>query len=252
MNQKSGGFDASASVWDLFSPPGPRLTREGPFLDSWARGGQTFLELACGIGAHAHHLAKGGPGDRQVTATDLSPQMIEEARRRHPHPNLVFQVGDMLSPPPGPFDRIMILGNSLNLVPHRDLLNTFWPGIYRSLTAGGSFLIQILNPLAFHPGEPRVQVSNRVREGENWVLVKSFAPSMGAPRCYLTLSAFPEERPWEPLFDTAVLLNLFPGELEAGAREAGFTEVKWFGGMDGSAWDPNASKDAVGLFSKPT
>lgn len=250
MSQKSGGFDASASVWDLFSPPGPRLVREGPFLESWAQGGKKFLELACGIGAHAHHLVQCGLGDRHVVATDLSPKMIEEARRRHPHPALDFQVGDMTMPPGGPFDRIMVLGNSLNLLPHRDLLKGICRSLFSSLAPGGSFLFQILNPMAFPQREPRVQVMHRTREGVNWVLVKSFAPQVGSARNYLTLSAFAEDRPWEPLVETAVLLDLLPGELETGARGAGFDNMQWFGGMDGSAWDPKTSRDAVGLFSK--
>ena len=50
----------------------------------------TVLELGCGPGQVARYLADQGVS---VTGVDLSPRMIEQAQRAHPH--LAFRVGDM-------------------------------------------------------------------------------------------------------------------------------------------------------------
>ncbi|HKH46529.1 MAG TPA: class I SAM-dependent methyltransferase [Thermoanaerobaculia bacterium] len=78
-----GPFDALAAEYDAYfttTPLGTHL-REAVWrrLDARFSPGDRVLELACGTGEDAVHLARRGV---RVTATDPSPGMLEEARRK--------------------------------------------------------------------------------------------------------------------------------------------------------------------------
>lgn len=68
-------------------------------------GAQRVLDVGCGAGTLARQLAGSVP---HVDGVDLSPEMIEAARRDAP-PNVTFSVGDALSfdPPPGSYDAVL-------------------------------------------------------------------------------------------------------------------------------------------------
>jgi magnesium-protoporphyrin O-methyltransferase len=79
--------------------------------------GARVLDAGCGTGAMAQELALRGA---QVTAVDISPQLIEIAKRRL-HPALAdqidFQAGDMSDPALGHFDFTMAMDS---LIYYRD------------------------------------------------------------------------------------------------------------------------------------
>ena len=68
-------------------------------------GAQRVLDVGCGAGTLARKLAGSVP---HVDGIDLSPVMIEAARRAAP-PNVTFSVGDALTldPPPGSYDAVL-------------------------------------------------------------------------------------------------------------------------------------------------
>ena len=74
-------------------------------LSQVPEGAQRVLDVGCGAGALARKLAESVP---QVDGVDLSPVMIEAARRDAP-PNVTFSVGDALTfdPPPGSYDAVL-------------------------------------------------------------------------------------------------------------------------------------------------
>lgn len=71
-------------------------------LDAAGAGpGVRLLDLACGPGhASAAARARGA----EALGVDVTPEMVEVARRRFP--DVRFAVGDMRAPPPGPWDAI--------------------------------------------------------------------------------------------------------------------------------------------------
>jgi magnesium-protoporphyrin O-methyltransferase len=79
--------------------------------------GARVLDAGCGTGAMASELAQRGA---QVTAVDISPQLIDIAKRRL-HPALAtqvdFQSGDMSNPALGAFDYVMAMDS---LIYYRD------------------------------------------------------------------------------------------------------------------------------------
>lgn len=71
-------------------------------LDAVGAGPRTrLLDLACGPG---HTTAAAQARGSDVLGVDVTPGMIEAARRRFPACR--FAVGDMLDPPPGPWDAV--------------------------------------------------------------------------------------------------------------------------------------------------
>jgi SAM-dependent methyltransferase len=101
-------------------------------------------EVGCGPGRITAHLAALG---LDASGIDLSPAMIDEARRRHPE--LAFTVGSMtdLDLPPGGLHGIVAWYSVIHIPPaeHRAV----YAGFHRALKPGGHLL------LAFHVGDER-------------------------------------------------------------------------------------------------
>jgi 2-polyprenyl-3-methyl-5-hydroxy-6-metoxy-1,4-benzoquinol methylase len=85
-------FDDFAEIYDR------RIQATGGFLPDWLDGvlygrrGETAIDLGCGTGNVAAMLAE---RYRHVRAIDLSGPMIDLARRKHRHPGITFEQGDL-------------------------------------------------------------------------------------------------------------------------------------------------------------
>jgi SAM-dependent methyltransferase len=75
-------------------------------------GGAPVADVGCGPGQVAAHLALAGA---DVTGIDLSPGMVEEARRRFPE--LPFEVGDLAALPPGRWAAVTAWYSLVHLAP---------------------------------------------------------------------------------------------------------------------------------------
>lgn len=97
--------------------------------------GTRVLELGCGTGSMTRLVLDAGA---EVTAIELSPHMLERARRKAPEAH--FIAGDMLSfEPERPFDRALI-----SFVLHEmtsDIRTRALATAHRSLAPGGSLTI---------------------------------------------------------------------------------------------------------------
>jgi SAM-dependent methyltransferase len=83
-----------------------------PFVVPHLRGVSTVLELACGTGSILAQLKS----DYEVTGVDLSPEMLELARRKLP--DVELHLGDMRSIRLGrPFDAVLCLYDAVNHLP---------------------------------------------------------------------------------------------------------------------------------------
>jgi SAM-dependent methyltransferase len=104
--------------------------------------GSAILDLGCGSGRHARHLASRG---FNVTGLDLSPASIEQAKRNE-HDRLRFVRGDMRQPfGTGAFDHVFNLFTSFGYFedPADHLLVI--RNIAQSLRPGGKLVLDYLN-----------------------------------------------------------------------------------------------------------
>ncbi|MBI3160553.1 MAG: class I SAM-dependent methyltransferase [Chloroflexi bacterium] len=92
-----------------------RHLRYAEFFSARIPPGQRVLDVGCGLGAVAYHLAQAGA---QVVGMDIVPEKIEEARQRHSHPNAEYRVGDALALRDEAFD-VVVLSNVLEHLPRR-------------------------------------------------------------------------------------------------------------------------------------
>ncbi|MFF9488210.1 class I SAM-dependent methyltransferase [Streptomyces sp. NPDC014676] len=116
-----------------------RLYRD--LLERHAVPGHRLLDVGCGTGKSALELARLG---FTVTGIGLSPEMIEAARHKDGADQVVFVTADARSLPAlGTFDAVVTMGEPLTYLPGEEQLARVFPGVRRSLRAGGLFLFDL-------------------------------------------------------------------------------------------------------------
>jgi SAM-dependent methyltransferase len=131
-----------------------------------------IVDLGCGSGIWARALADAG---YDVVGVDLSPAMIEMARKRLPEGR--FQVGSFTTFRYPKCEAITALGEVFNYLFDRGLsraaLRRVFQHAYRALSPGGVFVFDVGEPALLN-GPDR-----RFAEGDNWaVLVRYEADRM--------------------------------------------------------------------------
>ena len=89
-----------AAYYDAFLPHlqqdhilnNQRLTRVKVRLSSIVKSGESILDLGCGTGLTSKFMAQLGA---KVTAMDISPKLIEFARKESAHKNVKYAIGDI-------------------------------------------------------------------------------------------------------------------------------------------------------------
>jgi hypothetical protein len=148
--------------------------------------------------------------------------------------------GDLALPPAGPWDRVRILGNSLNLLANRAAVVGALAAIRLVLAARGQLLVQVLNPQAPGPSAPRLATASGEIDGSLVVAAKSLVPLTGGRLLTLSWGAA-----GVTASESAWLLDLNCATLAECLREAGWTEWACHGGLDRQPFDPAASPELV-------
>ena len=150
---------AGAGEWHQLRPLFPPLA------------GKTVLDLGCGYGWHCQYAAQQGAA--QVLGIDQSEKMIAAAREKNPHPVIRYQVGSLedYSYPPAAYDLVLS-----NLVLHylRDL-DGIYGKVFRTLTAGGVFLLNIEHPV-FTAGVGQDWIYDEEGRPLYWPVDRYFSP----------------------------------------------------------------------------
>jgi SAM-dependent methyltransferase len=105
--------------------------------------GRRVLDLGCGAGQLAHHLA--GSGAAEVVGVDVSERMLAVARADWAHPRVTYTLGavETLAFPPARFDLVV---SSLMLHYVEDYAG-FVARVARWLAPGGVFVYSIEHPI---------------------------------------------------------------------------------------------------------
>jgi len=235
------GFYESISAWyDLIFPVEADTVE---FLARRAAPQARVLDIACGTGGHA--LALAARGLRRVTGIDLDPAMIAAARGKAaagPFPPR-FEVLDMQRVrecfEPG-FGLVYCVGNSLVHLESEAKIGALLRDCHALLAPGGTLVVQIIHYdriLAagltelptLRSGGLEVRRSYRYRAGDP---VVQFCTQLRVPA--------EEGRPERRSDNCLPLWILTRAELERLSREAGFRDLRLFGGFDGRPLAPES------------
>jgi malonyl-CoA O-methyltransferase len=142
------GYDLWAAVYD--HDANPLVALEEPIVAA-ALGevaGLRVLDLGCGTGRHALRLAAAGA---KVTALDLSPGMLQEARAKAGTLDLDFRLHDLTQPLPFP-EAAFDLAVSGLVLEHLEDLDAFFRELARVLKPGGRAVVSAMHPCMFLKG----------------------------------------------------------------------------------------------------
>jgi glycine/sarcosine N-methyltransferase len=244
-------YEALSEDYDRFVNWESRLAVELPFLTAQlqAAGARKVLDAACGTGQHALALARLG---YEVVGVDASPGMIRRAidNASAMGVSVRFDVagfGDMATRVGKGFDAVLCLGNSLphvlGAVDLRKVLRDF----FHCLAPGGLLLVQNRNFDRVLAERNRWMDPQACREGaEAWAFLRFYDL---LPRQRLRFHVVTLHRqgdgPWRQQVATTKLWAQRRGVVEKAVAAAGFVDVRVWGDMMGTAFDPESSPNLV-------
>lgn len=203
-----------------------------------------ILDLACGTGFHANHLARQG---YSVQAVDMAESMLAVARADAPETgNPSFKQGDVCKPVPGEFDLVLLLGNTLCAL---DEPQEFFTAAAAELAPEGSLLVQIVDYQSL-AGEEYRQVTGRgIIDKRDTVLSKVMVPLDDGMVVAFTVQQ-EGEAGWACFSEQSRLYDIADEEIMSMSGNAGFTLQQKYSGMDRSPYRPGEGRDRVFHFIK--
>lgn len=219
------------------------MTNDLPFwLDHARRAGGPVLELACGTGRVALHLARAGIA---VTGIDLAPAMLRTARAQADAAKIDitlvegdirdFELGMM-------FPLVIFPANAICHLLDRESVERCFACVRRHLAPGGRFVIAVFVPnmqILMQDREKRFPFGDYEDTG-GWVEItysNIYAPDSQINQITLYYRhADMQEEHTEPL----TMRMFFPAELEALLHYNGLRVEQRFGDFDGAPFGPDS------------
>jgi glycine/sarcosine N-methyltransferase len=255
-------YDQLSSNYDRFVNWKNRLNFELPFLTSQLAtlsipqsNSPRILDAACATGMHTLALAKMG---YKMHGADISSGMIAQAHKnaKIEHLSVNFQTAMFgnLSQTFGSeqFDALLCLGNSL---PHvsslTDLHNTL-VDFSDCLRPDGMLILQNRNFEAVLAHKDRWMEPQSFSEGgEEWVFVRfyDFEPDGSINFHILTLHKSDTSN-WTQTISSTRLLPIDKNTILTNLQDTGFTNITFYGGLDGNPYDLEKSGNLVVVARK--
>ena len=207
-------------------------------------GSGRVLDLACGVGFHAHRMAEAG---FQVTGIDLAPSMLAVARSNAPESAPVsFREADMRTPQPGEYDFAYCLGNSIAVLPD---LADFFHANAGNLVRDGMLLLHTIDFATLRSEGKRHAVKEAKVDGCRTAVTKLMLPVESGALVSITVLQ-EKNAAWETDTDMARIHEHSDADLAATARQAGFIEEARFGSLAGEPCVPGKTPDRVFLLRR--
>lgn len=127
------------------------------------------LDVGCGTGHHAALLAE---QEYDITAIDLSPDMIRIASSKHA--NVKFKCGDIAEMPQTGFHFSYSLFNVINCLESMKGMIAFFKAVFERLAPDGVFFVESWNPIAVIAVPP--ETVERTYEYEDEKIVRKVTP----------------------------------------------------------------------------
>lgn len=243
-------YDALATDYDRFVNWQARLAHELPFLEQLFEelGVHRVLDAACGTGQHAIALAQRG---YQVTGADLSVPMVQRAQENAALAGQIVRFAvagfGQLASLDEAFDAVLCLGNSL---PHlltptavADALADFAAVLRR----GGLLVIQNRNyDRVWATRERFMDPQSHPGEDGEWLFIR-FYDFHAETLTFNMLRLRKRAGVWAQEVSYTELRPIFREDLAVALRAAGFESVHFYGGYDGSAFEPDRSGDLIAV-----
>jgi len=278
-----GFYDDLGTDYDLMVSWETRLEREKTFLRRMREetDAESVLDAACGTGMHAVAFARDG---MRSAGADLSPQMIEQARRNAKAAGVAVDLrvaafGELSRTFSTAFDMVTCLGNSLPHLLDDASLRAALADFSGVLRPGGTCVIQIRNydrllreRQRFMPPAARTEgaeetVFLRITDFRDGAQGDSAQGDDARSENVREESARHERAPeivdftiitlkkrsgaWSQSVRTTALRALRRRALEDTLRSAGFSNVRAWGGFDSSPFDEASSPDLLVAASTP-
>jgi SAM-dependent methyltransferase len=251
-------YDHLGQDYDLMVWWQERIAREEAFFNRVfeERGVRRVLDAACGTGMHSIAFARGG---RECTGADISPVMVQCARRnaREAGVRVRFEVagfGELSQRVGGVFDAITCIGNSLPHLANEGSLDLCLFDFAEVLRPGGILVIQnrnydrlLRNRQRFMPLAARTD-----GEGETVFLrMTDFVSEAGEDSVVFTLVTLKKRNGvWSQTVRSTPLRALRRANLEAALFKARFSSVQVYGSYDFAAFDAPGTNDLVAVAVK--
>jgi SAM-dependent methyltransferase len=243
-------FDRFAAAFPLVSDEDKRWGHEGPLLTELAResggDGARVLDLACGSGFHARHLAGEG---FSVTGVDTSAPAIAAGRALTGGDKVEWREGDITESPSGEdkgtYGLALLVGNTLSLFDDEAAVASVFGATASALAPGGVFVVHVIDfdRLRAHP----VRISREGTLEDGPVTFEKRidpAPDGALITIAVTRSGGETEQATQPLREWGAPL------LIAKARAAGLELRGEFGSLSGTPRESGVTKDVVLVFRK--
>lgn len=250
-------YDQFAADYDRFVNWTNRLAFEIPFLEEQlnniahpADRPLQVLETACGTAMHSVGLARLG---FEMSAADISPQMVEKARLNASASGVNVKVktagfGSLAETfGKASFDAILCMGNSLPHLLSKEAVEAALQDFAACLRPGGWLLIQNRNFDAVVNGHQRWMEPQSHSEGENeWVffLYYDFLPN-GLIDFNEITSKKDAQGQRTTSIGTTQLRPQLQKELTTLLADSGFDSIRSFGSMQGDLFIPLSSGNLI-------
>lgn len=245
-------FDDLADVYEAMIDWPKRLGAEAPFFRRLFErfNVKRVADVACGTG---HHAAMFHSWGLEVEGSDVSANMIQRAKESFGAPDgLHWNVGGFDQPigPPGSFDAVICVGNSLALAPDATAAGRALRHMFTATRRGGVVIVHVLNLWKFRPGRCVWQkiTQKTLTQGRALIL-------KGVHRCqhegYVELAVITYDAD-NPMIQSHCVqfLGIRAEQLEAVAQKNAAAGVLFFGGHQDQAYNAGNSPDLIMVAEK--